>query len=133
MALSLINLSGRFFLGSSRVVCNSSFQSLVCPGMCSSYPKRDENAEISTMYALSISLVSDIHIIKNSNEMKFLNFLYSAATVTKNYWKFMFVFTIFSTYGIYSMFQVRCQPTVDLVWSGYTLKGMFLCSTRICF
>ena len=28
MALSLRSLSGRFFLGSSRVVCSSSFQSL---------------------------------------------------------------------------------------------------------
>ena len=36
MALSLNNLSGRFFLGSSLVVWSSSFQSLVCPGMCSS-------------------------------------------------------------------------------------------------
>lgn len=33
MALSLSRRSGRFFLGSSRVVCSSSFQSLVCKHM----------------------------------------------------------------------------------------------------
>ena len=44
MALSRMSLSGRFFRDSSRVVWISSFQSLVWPGMCSSYPSLVENA-----------------------------------------------------------------------------------------
>lgn len=44
IARSLISLSGRVFFDNSRVVWISSFQSRVCPGMCSSYPKRVEKA-----------------------------------------------------------------------------------------
>ena len=36
MALSRSSLSGKFFLGNSLVVWSSSFQSRVCPGICSS-------------------------------------------------------------------------------------------------
>jgi hypothetical protein len=41
IARSLINLSGRFFFGSSFVACISSFQSRECPGMWSSWPSLD--------------------------------------------------------------------------------------------
>jgi len=44
MARSRSNLSGRFLRDNSLVVCSSSFQSRVCPGMCSSYPNLEEKA-----------------------------------------------------------------------------------------
>lgn len=50
MALSLNKRSGRFLRGSSLVVCNSSFQSRVWPGICSSYPSFDEKAKTYEHY-----------------------------------------------------------------------------------
>lgn len=119
IARSLISLSGRVFFDNSRVVWISSFQSRVCPGMCSSYPKRVEKA-VKEMKNIWFKWTTEFSILAPRRQ--------AVSKKLRVCLQSLDILTIFSPDVVYWVFGLWGHPAVDLVGGGYPLKGVLLAS-----